>query len=276
MTRTLCYDLSFAEARAERARLVVRLALNNVAASKRGAHAREMTATIPINTIRPALVWFHAMAGATDAISAELEGGDIIIPLSSAATARWQIAILLNLIDFAVGEPDKDVQLISAVQVHAPGAGNWTHALVLEDLRKRMDVSRANLTERLPKNTFIDEYTLGEWPQDAWYYTFAVTWKLNTPLAPHVMDALYGLLDDLELVVAWMGFALTGDAQGWEDQGKMIFPGETRVGPRLIYWGAERPPSDIAFACLWIDRLIEVELMREVTMWSPDIKPLDG
>lgn len=126
MTRRLCYDVSFHNPAAAGAQIVLRLALARIPPNIRAQHSKDMANTIPYNTIRPALAWFQAMAGTDEAIVPVLLGNDVIIPLPSCVTAQWQVAVLLNMIDFALAEDEAALKLISSAKVFVPSAAKWT------------------------------------------------------------------------------------------------------------------------------------------------------
>lgn len=275
MARAFSFDTVLAASSPEGQRVEVALAVDPMPPEDRANHVAEMVATVPWTTVRPALAWFAALGHGGALEQPRNEGDTIVIPLPHQVQAPWQAAMLLNLIDFALAEDDEELRLADRVTLYLTEADELTIETLYMSLNDQLNAARQVMTAKLPKDTWIDEYSESEWPQDAEYYAFDLTAQLKDPLGESDLPSIQSLLNDLESLVAWMGFSTEDTGVDWQDQGKMLFNGEIAVSGSEISWRADGPPSDIALACTWIEMVLTVHSKPSIDAWAISIAPMD-
>ena len=252
-----------------------RVPLEGVPSDLVDTHLREMTATIPINTVGPALSVLSSADGEAFVPTATLDGTEIVLPLTEAiASQPWRLAILLNLIDFSGGEEDSDLRLIDRVVVESSGLDGVTVEQCFGDLQERFESARAFLSAKLPDGFYLDEYAEGAWPEEAEFYSFAVTMSLGSALSPDAISRMGELCKYLEQMNAWMGFTLDGNFENWMAQNKILYPGGVEVDKSTLVYRAERPPSDISLTLVLVEEMLLKRFETPIERWSFDIQPM--
>jgi len=273
MARTIGFPFAFAGSHSPH--LVAPLSLEGVAPSERATYVADMARTIPFNTVSRAIRVFAAMNGERFEAAPTPTADAVVIPLPDAAVApAWRAAVIVNLVDFAFATDDPELRLNQSATLHDPALADVSVAGLMDALATATEAARATMTKRLPEGFWLDEYEGGNWPSDSEEYVYEVVLSLSRALTAAEASAMGVLLEDLEMIVAWMGFATEGSAQEWVDAGKMVYPGETEIAGATITWSAERPPSDIAPALLIAEAILERAGVT-VQDWKVTIHPGD-
>lgn len=233
---------------AESDALRIVLNMTNVPLGDIPAYVEDMARTIPLETLVPAL---FVLAGSATAQAGSIDpaAGTYSIALPAKSVSEpWRVACMLNLVEFAVAEDDLDLRLIKRVEAWVRKDFVPDPQICFADLLRRKAKARAQLARYLPANFSPDEYVAGEWPEEAEYYDFNLSFTFEKAFSAEAADRLAALGDALDRMIGWMGFEHAGSATEWQEQSKMLYEFEMSIDGSTVRLDFGGPPADIALA----------------------------